>query len=178
MAFALMIGGIGAIWVIFRADVQAILAFDVGRGEAIYFVGVIAHALYTPMLAKLNRGEPLFAFTFGVLLAGAILLTVVGWRDLLATDWAGLRPLVWVTIGYLTIFAATTTTILLQFASLRLPSAKVMAYTYLVPSWVMLWQLALGSDWPRGLVLLGVGMTAAALLLLLRDETGGSAVSS
>lgn len=37
MALALAIGGAGAVWVIFRADLAALLAFDVGRGEWVYF---------------------------------------------------------------------------------------------------------------------------------------------
>ena len=49
------------------------------------------------------------------------------------------------------------TFVLLQFATLRLPSAKVMAYTYLVPSWVILWELALGR------AALGYGMRALEL---------------
>lgn len=170
MALALLIGGIGAIWVIFRADVAAILRFEVGRGEMIYFLGCVSHALYTPLVRKLNRGEAVIVFTFLTLVAGAVLLTVLGWRDLVATDWGSLRPLVWVTIAYVAVFASATTFTLLQFATLRLPSAKVMAYTYLTPSWVMLWTVALGQGLPPGLVMLGVGLTVVALVLLLRDE--------
>ena len=62
------------------------------------------------------------------------------------------------------------TFVLLQFATLRLPAAKVMAYTYLTPSWVILWQIAMGELAPHALVLLGVALTALALLLLLKDE--------
>ena len=41
---ALVTAGLGAIWVIFRADVQALLSFDIGRGELIFLAGVIGHA--------------------------------------------------------------------------------------------------------------------------------------
>jgi drug/metabolite transporter (DMT)-like permease len=61
---------------------------------------------------------------------------------------------------------------LLQFAALRLPSSKVMAYTYLVPAWVLLWEEGFGAPAPHGLVLVGVAMTGVALLLLLRPEKG------
>ena len=169
MALALAIGAAGALWVIFRADLSALLALDIGRGELIYFGGVMAHAVYTPMVRKLNRGEPVVVFTFGVLLAGAVVLTVIGWRDVMATDWGTLRPLVWVTIAYTAVFASSATFVLLQFASLRLPSAKVMAYTYLTPSWVMLWAFALGGALPPPQVMVGVGLTCIALLLLLRE---------
>ncbi|WP_299702317.1 DMT family transporter [uncultured Tateyamaria sp.] len=170
MAFALAVGAAGALWVIFRADLLALLAFEVGRGEVIYFFGCVSHAIYTPMVRKMNRGEPAVVFTFGMLIAGAVLLTLWGWRDLVATPWADLPGIVWVTLVYVSIFASAATFVLLQFATLRLPSAKVMAYTYLTPSWVILWELALGNGVPPGVVWVGVGLTIIALSLLLRDE--------
>ncbi len=170
MALALAIGGCGALWVIFRADFSAVLAFDIGRGEFIYFFGCVAHAIYTPMVRKLNRGERPVVFTFGMLLGGGAVLTVYGWSDITATDWAALPGIVWITLIYIAIFASAATFVLLQFATMHLPSAKVMAYTYLTPSWVILWEIALGRGAPPALVLGGVGLTVVALLLLLRQE--------
>ena len=170
MALALAIGGLGALWVIFRADWRAFVAFEVGPGEMIYFVGCASHALYTPMVRALNRGEPAFVFTFGMLLAGAVLLTVYGWNDILATRWAALPDRVWIALIYVALFASAASFVLLQFATMRLPSAKVMAYTYLTPSWVIGWEIALGRGAPTGLIWLGVGLTIAALAMLLRDE--------
>lgn len=170
MALALGIGGCGALWVIFRADVAAVLAFDVGGGEAIYFVGCVSHALYTPFLRRFNRGESVVMFAFGTFLAGAVLLLIYGWGDLTAIEWGTLPILVWITLAYVTFFATAMTGVLLQFAALRLPSAKVMAYTYLTPSWVIVWEIGLGNSAPRPIVLIGVGFTALALFLLLKDD--------
>lgn len=170
MALALSVGAVGALWVIFRADFAAFLRFHIGDGEIIYFWGCVAHAIYAPMVRKLNRGEPAVVFTFGMMVAGFILLLLWGWRDVLATDWAAMPGIVWVCLIYVSVAASSMTFVLLQYATLRLPSAKVMAYTYLVPSWVILWEIALGRSAPPALVLGGVGLTALALLLLLRDE--------
>jgi drug/metabolite transporter (DMT)-like permease len=172
MALALAVGATGALWVIFRANWQAFLEFRIGQGEIIYFWGCVAHAIYTPMVRKLNRGEPAVVFTFGMLLAGLAVLGVFGWSDIVATDWAGLPVLVWITLLYLAIFASASTFVLLQFASLRLPSSKVMAYTYLTPSWVILWEIALGHGAPPVLVLVGVAMTVLALVMLLEQGAG------
>ena len=169
IAFALTIGALGALWVIFRADLQAMLRFDVGRGELIYFVGCISHSFYTPLVRKLNRGESALVFTFGTLVAGAALLTVLGWFDIMSTPWLMLPSIVWVTILYTAIFASAATFTLLQFAALRLPSSKVMAYTYLTPAWVILWNVGLGAALPPLTVGFGVAMTIVALVLLLRD---------
>ncbi|NOD99385.1 MULTISPECIES: DMT family transporter [unclassified Ruegeria] len=170
MALALTIGAVGALWVIFRADWQMFRAFEIGGGEIIYFWGCVAHAIYTPMIRKLNRGEPAVVFTFGTLVAGCLLLVVFGWSDLMATDWAGLPAIVWIGLFYISFFATAASFVLVQFSSLRLPSAKVMAYTYLVPSWVILWEIALGKGVPTGLILGGVALTIIALLMLLKEE--------
>lgn len=170
MALALGVGAVGALWVIFRADRAALGAFAVGRGEIIYFWGCVAHALYTPLVRLLNRGEPPITFSFGTLVAAAALVAAAGAGDIAATDWAALPAIVWITILYTALFATAATFVLLQYASLRLPSAKVMAYTYLTPTWVIGWEAALGHPLPRGLVAVGVAITVGALVLLLKDE--------
>ncbi len=171
MALALIIGGAGALWVIFRADLDALLSFRIGEGEMIFFWGVVAHAIYTPASRKLNRGESPVAYTFGMLVAGFVVLTFYGWGDILATDWMNLPWLVWATIGYTAVFAGSTTFVLLQYAVLRIPASKVMAYTYLTPSWVILWEIMLGNGAPRGLVLAGVALTVVALAMLLKSDS-------
>jgi drug/metabolite transporter (DMT)-like permease len=169
-ALALAVGAAGALWVIFRGNAAALFSLEVGRGEAIYFWGCVAHAAYTPMVRRLNRGEPALVFTFGTLVAGWLVLTAWGWRALLATDWANLPPIFWITLAYLVVFATAASFLCLQFATLRLPSAKVMAYTYLVPTWVLLWEMGLGLENPAFAVLPGIALTAGSLLLLLKDD--------
>ncbi|PRY21899.1 EamA-like transporter family protein [Aliiruegeria haliotis] len=170
MGVALAIGAVGALWVIFRADWAAFMAFEIGRGEAIFFWGCIAHAAYIPMVARLNRGEAPMVFSFGTLVAGALLLLVYGWGDIVGADWMNLPSVVWVAVLYTAVAGSAITFVLVQYAALRLPAAKVMAYTYLVPSWVIGWEVALGQFVPSGFVLVGVAVTMAALLLLLKPE--------
>ncbi|MGP6087602.1 DMT family transporter [Antarctobacter jejuensis] len=170
MALAIVVGGIGALWVIFDADISALMRFEIGRGEAIYFWGCIAHALYAPMLRRLSRGESGIAFNAGILTAGSVILCLWAGQDLLAMDWAALPAIVWWTILYVALAATGVTFVILRYATLRLPAAKVMAYTYIVPSCVILWELALGQGVPTLMVLPGVALTAASLLMLLKDE--------
>ena len=170
MGAALALGALGAAWVIFRGDLGAALRLEIGRGEVIYFFGCVAHALYAPLVRKLNRGEPAITFTFLMMVAGFALLTAYGGRAVLDTNWAALPAIVWICLVYVAVAASALTFVALQFASLRLPAAKVMAYTYLVPSWVILWEIALGRPLPPALTLPGVGLTGLALLLLLKNE--------
>ena len=170
MAVALALGAAGAVWVIFRGDVQAIVAMQIGKGEVIFFVGCIAHAFYAPMVRRLNRGESALVFTFGTLLAGFLLLGLWGGSTTLATDWAHMPAIVWICLAYVSIAASAMTFVLIQYATMRLPAAKVMAYTYLVPCWVILWEMALGHSAPPAKVLAGVVLILAALGLLLKNE--------
>lgn len=170
MALALAVGAGGALWVIFRGELGALSSLAVGRGELIFFIGCIFHAFYAPLVRKLNRGETAIMFAFGTLAGGAFFLLLISFRDMLATDWLALPVIVWVTIGYLVIFSTASSFVLLQYATLRLPSAKVMAYTYLTPSFVILWEIAFGNSWPPLTVMLGVLVTVFALLILLKDE--------
>ena len=169
MAFGLCLGAAGALWVIFRGNLSALLGFDVGIGELIFFVGCIAHALYIPLVPKLNRGEGVFASAFGTMAGGAIVVGALGLQRISATEWSALPGLVWLVLVYLVIFASVASISLIQFASLRLKAAKVMAYTYLIPSWVILWELALDGDVPSVILLPGVVMTVCALILLLLE---------
>jgi drug/metabolite transporter (DMT)-like permease len=174
IALALIIGAIGALWVIFRADWQAFLGFRIGTGEMIYFWGCVCHAIYIPLVRLLNRGESALLFSLGTTCGGTLVLLLWSANSLLTTDYAALPSIVWVTIIYVAIFATAATFVLTQFASLRLPGAKVMAYTYLIPSWVILWEIGLGHGAPRGLILVGVVLTVLALVILLKhEETGG-----
>ncbi len=170
MAGALVVGALGALWVIFRADLDALLNWQVGRGEVIFFWGCVAHALYAPLVRRFNRGEAPVVFTFGMMVAGCGMLMIAGWGPLRATDWSALPGIVWVTLIYVAVFASAVTFVLLQYATLSLPSAKVMAYTYLTPSWVILWEIVFGRTAPPLSVLGGVALSVLALALLLKDE--------
>ena len=170
ISIALAIGAVGALWVIFRADLAAFLSFNIGKGEAIFIVGVIAHALYTPLFTKLSKGDPVIVSTFGVMVGGTIVLWAFSFNNIVTTDWISLPISFWLVFIYLVIAASSLTFFLLQFAALRLPSAKVMSYTYLVPSWVIVWEFARGDGLPSLKILAGIAITTISLILLLKNE--------
>lgn len=163
---SLVIAGLGAIWVIFRGDLQALLAFDIGRGELIYFVGCFAYAFYTPLLRKFSRGEASLVQSFWTLAATAIWITVYGIPEILAVDWLHLPPVVWWVMLYLAVGPTAICFFLIQFASHHLPAAKVIAYGYLTPAFVILFEGFAGHGWTSISVVAGALVTALALLVL------------
>jgi drug/metabolite transporter (DMT)-like permease len=163
---SLVIAALGSTWVIFRGDVGSILAFEMGRGEAIFFFGCVCYALYTVLLRRLNRGEPSLVASFWTLAATTLWVSLYGVRDLLATDWAALPAIVWWVVAYLAIFPTAVTFFLVQFAALRLPSAKVISYGYLTPAFVIVFEGIGGHGWPTLSVVVGAGVTVLGLVVL------------
>ncbi|MBL4806969.1 MAG: DMT family transporter [Rhodobacteraceae bacterium] len=169
MALALVIGGIGALWIIFRADFHALLAFEIGHGEFLFFLGCIAHAIYIPMSRKLNRGEPALPYTLGMMTGGFLILVIYSGPQIIATDWLAMPPILWIALAYLVVFASAVTFFLLQYATLILPGAKVMAYGYLTPAFVIIWEGLLGHGWPSISLMAGFVLIIFALYLLLKE---------
>lgn len=169
---SLILAGLGAVWVIFRGDVDAILAFDIGRGELIFLFGVACHAAYAPLVRKFNRGEPVAAFTFWTLLATGVCIALYGAREIAQTDWAALPAVVWVAIVYLAIFTTAGTFFLLQFAALRLPASKVLAYNLLTPSFIIFFEGLLGHGWPSAAIAAGALVTVAGLGVMALAKDG------
>lgn len=168
---ALVIAALGATWVIFRADIGAILSFDVGRGELIYFIGVICHGAYVPLIRRFGLGENPVAFGFWVVVFTIPWLLPTGAIPLAETDFVNLPGTVWATIAYLSIVTTAITFMLLQYASMRLPAPKVLGYGYLTPTFIILLEGMLGHGWASPAVFIGALVTAAGLLVmgLLRD---------
>ena len=162
----LLAAACGAIWVIFRGDIDAMIRLEIGTGEAIFLVGCAAHAAYAPLVRKFNRGEPLVYFTLFTLASSTIWVSVVGAGDIPRTEWTALPSIVWIAVAYLAIFATAGTFFLIQFASVRLPASKVLSYGYLTPAFVILIEGLIGHGWASFSTFAGATVTAAALLIM------------
>ncbi len=163
---SLIVAGIGAIWVIFRGDIHALIGFDVGKGEMIFFIGCMFHAAYSPLVRRLNRGESVMVFTFWTLVATTFWIALYGMGEVVSTDWQSLPSIVWITIGYLAVFTTAGTFFLLQFASLRLPASKVLAYGYLTPSIIIMLEGWIGHGWAGWPVAFGALITVLGLIVM------------
>lgn len=166
---ALAIGAAGAIWVIFRADLQAVLRFQLGPGEAIFAIGVLAHGAVPALVRKTCADITPLQSAFGTTLGALVVTLIYAAPAIIGTQWLALEPRVWWVVAYLALVTTAATFFLLQYASARLPGPKVMAYTYLVPSWVVFWEVTVRGQWPAPAIFLGIGGTVLALVLLLRD---------
>jgi drug/metabolite transporter (DMT)-like permease len=173
--FALLIAGLAAVWVLFDGSTVRLLDFSIGKGEIIFFVGCIAFASYAPSVRRFPSGQGLVEQTFWSLVAGTVLLTAYGWPRIAAVNWPEIPLLVYLGAAHLTIFSTAISFYLLQYGSIRLPAAKVMAYTFLIPAFVLLQETALGEPWPSLSICAGVLVIASAMAVLQRGTGRSSA---
>ena len=171
LGITLILSAAGAVWVLFGGAWENLRTFTVGWGEFVFLVGAASYAIYSPMVRLLHRGEPLTVMTFWTIIAGMVLLFAWGWRTIIGVDWFAVPTSVYAGIIYLAIATTAITFYLIQYANLRIPSVKVMAYTYLIPVFVLIQQVALGAEWPAPSVMVAIGVITVAMFALqtIRD---------
>ena len=159
---SLILAGLGAVWVIFHGDLGPPRPGVPWR----LLVAAFAYAFYTPLLRRFSRGEPSLVQSFWTLSATAVCIALAGIPDILATDWLDLPPTVWWVVLYLAVGPTAICFFLIQFASLRLPAPKVIAYGYLTPAFVILFEALAGHGWPSPSIVAGALVTVLGLIVL------------
>ncbi len=165
---ALLFGMVGALWIIFRGDYHLLLALAFNRGDLIFLAGCFAMAFYTPLVKLFYRQEPMAVMTFWVLVTGVGWLLMLSAPRLAAVPWRQVAPTVWAGIAYLAIFSTIITFFLTHFATPRIGSTRVMAYSYFYPALVLGLNWLLGQDLPPLLTLPGVIIVLLATVVLQR----------
>lgn len=165
---ALSIGLVGAIWVIFRGDLQALLSLSWNRGDSIFFVGCLAMGLYTPLVRILHRGEPMELMTFWVLVTGIFWLLPVGGFALTQVIWSEIPASTWAWVVYLAVFSTVISFYITQFATPIIGPTRTMAYSYLYPGLVLVIEVMLGRGWPEVNVVPGICLIIGAMFVLQR----------
>jgi len=165
---SLLVASLASVWIMFGGDLEALMSLKLGKGELIFLVGCISYAGYTPAVQKLHKGDRVIHLTLWTIFAGAILLLIYGSQAILETQWHLVPSYVYLSIGWLATFTTAVTFYLIQYAAVRLPSVKVMAYTLLIPVFILLQQLVGGGSWPDLSVMIALGVLSAAMLVLQR----------
>ena len=164
---ALILSGMGALWIIFEGSINGLLQFRFEEGEAIFLLGTICYASYAIIQPKLFEGENIYVTTLGVLAAGSIILAI----SLILQQSSFIVHKItfevfWV-IFYLAIFASIGSITCLNYASPRLSAPVVSAYTLLVPFWVILNDFVFFKIAPNMNMIMGAMLIALGLLILI-----------
>ena len=170
LAVLILIGALGALWVLFRGSLARLLALDFGYGETIFLLGCFAFAAHPVAVKRLHGGEAIAHLTFGSLVVGTVLLGLVSAPRLLETPWTAISGEAYLAILFLGIVNTALTFYLSKSASVVLTPAKVMAYTFLIPGLVALLEGLFGQAWPAPTVYIGVAITTGAMLAMLKVD--------
>ncbi|MFN2354406.1 MAG: DMT family transporter [Desulfopila sp.] len=162
----LLCGMIGAIWVIFGGEIDALLAIQWNRGDLIFLGGCFAMGLYTPLVRLLTRKEPMVVMTFWILVTGSGWLLMLSGSRLTMLEWGAVAPSLWAGVAYLAMFTTVITFFLTQYCVAYIGPTRVMAYSYLYPTLVLLMDVAVGKGLPDLRVLPGVLVVLVAMFVL------------
>ena len=168
---ALPLGAIGAIWVIFRGDLTALLALQIGAGDLLFLAGTMALSSYTTLVKVLHKGEPMARMTFWILATGSIWLLLVSLPRLGSVSWAEIPIRTLAGITYLSVFTTIVTFFLFQWSTTRIGPTRVMSYTFLNPTLVLVIGLFAGNTLPPSATWPGMVMAIAATVILQSDFT-------
>ena len=159
---ALALAIIGAVWVIFRGDLDRVLGLQFNRGDLIFLAGCFLMAGYGPLVKKLHRQEPPAVISFWSVVTGCVWLALFANAKLFDDGLDGdqqqrvdRRDL---PRGLTTILS----TFLFQAAAIKLGPNRVAAYYYLNPLLVLVIDFVVGK-----------GLAAAAHPARRGDRVGG-----
>ena len=169
-SFGLILGTLGALWIVFRGDINALINLQLNYGDLIFTVGCLFLGLYNPLTRRIYDGEPVEVMTFWVLLSGAGWLLLASGEKILTTDWTAVKLGVYGGVLYLSIFTTLMTFFLVQICVVRIGALKVGAYGFLAPVFVILFSIISGMEqfeliWMPGILLVLLAM------LIIQQET-------
>ncbi|WP_421864988.1 DMT family transporter [Motiliproteus sp.] len=168
-AMGLLAGTLGAIWIVFRGDLDALLGFDFNRGDWLFLLGCLFMGAYNPLIKKFYSGEPMEVMTFWVISIGSVWLLLLSLPALDEIAWGQVRGGVYLGILYLALFTTLVTFFLLQFGTVALGPTQVAAYGFLTPLFVMSIELVRGSEAFEWILLPGILLVILAMLLVQRE---------
>lgn len=163
---ALLLGLIGALWIIFKGDINLLTSFSWNKGDLIFLAGCLVMGLYTPLVQKLHRGEPMVKMAFWVTLSGTLWLLLPGGTKLMALHLSDIQADVWAGIVYLAVFSTIITFFLTQHCTLFIGPTRSMAYSYLYPGLVVLIEFVFEGVWPGVRILPGIIMVLIAMFVV------------
>lgn len=169
-AAGLLAGTLGALWIVFRGDLAALISLNLNYGDFIFIIGCLFMGLYNPLVKKLYAGEPMAVMTFWVLLSGAGWLLLASANNLADIQWHNISYKVYGGILYLSVFSTLITFFLLQLCVVQIGATKVAAYGFLAPIFVIIISISLGMNQFEWVTLPGIGLVVLAMFIIQKDS--------
>ncbi len=176
-SLGLMVGTLGALWIIFRGDLQAFTSLSLNYGDGLFFVGCLFMGFYNPLVKKLYKGEPMEVMTFWVIFIASIWLFALSAGSLQDVEWQMVSPKVYVGIGYLAIFTTLVSFFVMQLAAVKIGPTKVAAYSFLTPVIVIVMGFVLGAEVFNWSMVPGVMLVLLAMVIIQKERNSSAKLS-
>ena len=163
---ALPIGAAGAIWVVFRGDLSALLSLRIGVDDLLFFAGTISLASYSTLVKVLHRGEPMARMTFWTMATGTIWLFLLSLPGLGGVVWTEVPAEVFAGVAYLAVFTTIVTFVVFQWSTAKIGPTRVVSYTFLNPALVLVIGMVFGAPMPPSTTWPGVVLVVVATIVL------------
>ena len=159
---AFTLGSIGAIWVLVAFTQQAFTFTQWQRGDSIFVAACCCLAMHVILIKKWTTDIPPTLGAFYIMLLGSILLLpfLLLFGDLSKVAWQ--QKVFWQTLLYLTVFTTMATFLLQQYLLKKLGPNRLLAFTYLIPTLVLIPQ-GLDNIYNLNSALPGIALTFLAL---------------
>nr|WP_320189988.1 DMT family transporter [uncultured Desulfobacter sp.] len=171
-ALGLFTGTLGAVWIVFRGDINALVNLNLNYGDIVFFIGCLALGLYNVLIKKLYQDEPMELLTFWVLLWGSVWLSVISLQDWGQIHWKSVALNVYAGIAYLSVFTTLTTFLLMQFSIVRIGATKASAYSFITPIFVILLSIVFGMERFIPVTVPGMLLVVTGMFLIQGDKAG------
>ncbi len=165
---ALVVGMIGALWVVFRGDYQRFLDFDLNYGDGLFLLGCLFFGVYGVLVKYLHRGEPTAIMTFWVLVIATILFFFISIKDIGKSNWTDVDLEVYGWLAYLALVTTVISFFLFQYATPRIGPTRVQAYSYFMPGFVIVTEWAIGYGLPAMMTIPGIGIVLISSYFIQR----------
>jgi len=165
------LGIIGTCIVVFKGNLDLLLAFSLNKGDIIFTFTIFLMSLYAITSKYLyKKDDELLVVVFMTLVGGCIWMGLALVLFDIPLEWGKLNTTNFLNIGYLTIFTTLFTVFLYQSANVILGPKKVMAYVYLNPAVVGLIVFFIDGTIMNFFTIIGIFISAIATFILLKGR--------
>jgi len=162
----LLIGTIGALWIVFRGDLQAFLNLELNYGDMIFLTGCLFMGIYNPLIKRFYQGEPMEVMTFWVIFLGGLWLLILSFNQLDQIIWQNIDMKVYAGLMYLSVFTTLGSFFVLQYSTVKLGATKIAAYGFLTPVFVIILSVAIGLEAFEWVTLPGIGLVLLSMFMI------------
>ncbi|PKG82892.1 hypothetical protein CXF85_12225 [Colwellia sp. 75C3] len=160
-----LVGTLGSVWVLLSVTQEKLAWSEWRLGDSIFLAACCCLALHVILIKKWTTDVPPMSGAFYIMLLGSIILLpfLILFGDLANIAWQ--QTTFWQTLLYLTIFTTIATFLLQQHLLKKVGPNRLLAFTYLIPSLVVIPQVIANSSQLYS-ALPGIMLTFLALYLI------------